>query len=78
MMMAERAGGDRRERDDGGGEALRAERDLRKAKRHSKVTGGFRDDRGMEACCTALTVTETMHCRGIDVFARDADGPPGR
>ena len=69
-----------------------SERDLRKAKRHSKVTGGFRDDRGMEAYCIALTVTETMRRRGIDVwegilwlletggdiFARDADGPPGR
>ena len=69
-----------------------SERDLRKAKRHSKVTGGFRDDRGMEAYCTTLTVTETMRRRGIDVwegilwlleeggdvFARDAVGPPGR
>ena len=68
-----------------------SERDLRKAKRHSKVTGGFRDDRGMEAYCTTLTVTETMRRRGInvwegirrvletgcDVFGRDA-GPPGR
>ena len=46
----------------------------------------------MEAYCTTLTVTETMRRRGInvwegirwvletggDVFARDADGPPGK
>jgi hypothetical protein len=45
-----------------------SERDLRSAKRHTKVTGGFRGDRGMEAYATTLSVVRTMRRRGMRVW----------
>ena len=48
--------------------ALISERDLRSAKRHAKVIGGFREDRGMEACATTLSVVRTMARRGMRVW----------
>ncbi len=46
-----------------------SERDLRKAKRHTVVSGGFRSDDGMDIYCRNLSVLETMKKQGINPWS---------
>ena len=45
-----------------------SERDLRKAKRHTAVTGGFRSDNGIQYYCNSLSVIESMKKEGMDLW----------
>ena len=45
-----------------------SELDLRKAKRHTAVTGGFRTDNGIKYYCNSLSVIESMKKQKIDLW----------
>ena len=45
-----------------------SELDLRKAKRHTAVTGGFRTDNGIKYYCNSLSVIESMKKEGMDLW----------
>lgn len=45
-----------------------SERDLRKAKNHQKMSGGFRKDSGHEMYCSILTIIETLKRRNMNLI----------
>lgn len=45
-----------------------SELDLRKAKRHTAVTGGFRTDNGIKYYCNSLSVIESLKKQKIDLW----------